>query len=226
MLRVLRVFFDWSEVWALLFPLACMARARNQSAYLKPLRIYTIVALVINLASTMIWYRYRLGLHLPAWLDSNSFCYNAASIARLVCFSWAFILLRQRFLHRVKIILPVLFLLLTIVDFIFFEDFYTHDIFSTRLLASEAAILLFFCVQYYIFLVLQDRPTNLRRQPAFWFVTGLSFYTGISFFIFLFYAALADENVKFAVDIWDVHNVAYIFLCVCIGISFLRKENE
>jgi hypothetical protein len=213
-------------VWALLIPLVAMLRNGNKQPYLLPLRIYTITAFLINLGSTMIWYRFRLGLHLPAWLDSNSACYNAASIARLVCFSWAFILLKQRFLHRVKVIIPVLFIVLTIIDFTFFEKFYTHDIFSTRLLASEAAILLFFCVQYFIYLMIDDRTTPLRKRPAFWFVTGLSFYIGISFFIFLFYDALSNQDVTFAVDIWDVHNAAYIFLCICIAISFLRKEHE
>lgn len=224
MLYTLRVIFDWSEVWALLIPLFMMVRYKRTEPYLKPVRIFVITALVINLVSTVIWYRLKLGIHLPAWLDSNSFCYNAASIARLVLFSWFFILLKQRFMHRVKFALPFLFLALTLVNFIFFEDFYTHSIFSTRLLATEAAILLFYCLQYYIYLLIEDRELPLPRQPGFWIVTGLTFYVAISFFIFLFYGSLTADDVKFAVDIWDVHNVAYIFLCICIAINFYRKR--
>ncbi len=226
MLQSLRIIFDWSEVWALLIPLVVMWRYKRPEAFLKPVRFYVVIALVINLASTLIWYRKKLGINLPDWLDSNSALYNAGSVARLIFFSWFFILLDQRFMHRLKKIIPFLFMAGVLINFIFFEDFYTHGIFSSRLLATEAALLLFYCLQYYIFLMIEDRETPLPRQPGFWIVTGLTFYVAISFFIFLFYSYLADEDLKFAIDIWDVHNVAYIFLCICLAINLYRKNEE
>jgi hypothetical protein len=42
--KTFRFILDWSEVWALLIPLAILLFYRNKTAYLKPVRIYIIVA--------------------------------------------------------------------------------------------------------------------------------------------------------------------------------------
>ena len=96
---------------------------------------------------------------------------------------------------------------------------------SSRLLATEAALLLFYCLQYFIFLLLEDRDTPLRKQPGFWIATGLIIYVATSFFIFLFYTYLIKQNFEFAVSIWDVHNIAYILLCISIAIAFYEKND-
>jgi hypothetical protein len=220
---MLRIILDWSEAWAPLLPLLASLVYRNGPAYLKPIRVYAILAFLINLASTLIWYRKRLGIDLPENLDSNTFLYNLHSIVTLVCFSIFFIQLHQRFMHRVKIALPFLFLVLTAVNFIWFEDFFSHVNLSSRLLASEAAFLLFYCLQYYIFLMIDDRSTPVSKRPGIWVVIGLTFYVSINFFIFLFYIYLSDADRDFAVDIWDLHNIVYIILCVFLAIAFRKR---
>jgi hypothetical protein len=223
----LRQLYDWSEVWALLIPLAVMLRYKKRTACLKPIRIYIWIALTINIIATVIWKRKKLGLpEFPEWLTSNNYLYNIHSITRLLLFSWFFILLKQRFMHRIKVILPLIFIIFAIINFGFYENFFTHDMPSSRLLATEAGILLFYCLQYYIFLLLEDRTTSLKKQPGFWIVTGLSFYVAASFFIFLFYAYLIMQDLDFAVGLWDVVNTAYIFLCICIAITFYKQNDE
>ena len=128
-------------------------------------------------------------------------------------------------MHRVKAVLPFLFLILVAVNFIFFENFFNRQMLSSRLLATEAAIMLFYCLQYYIFLMLEERTMPLTKQPGFWIVTGLTFYVATSFFIFLFYSHLVNEDWKFAVDIWDVHNIVFIILCIFIAKQF-HQENK
>ncbi len=225
-LTILRAIFDWSEVWALLIPLAFILTRKNPPAYLKPVRMYVWIAFVLNIGAIVIWYRNRLGLtDLPQFLRSNNFLYNIHSVIRLLLFSWFFILLNQRFMHRVKAVLPFLFILLLLINFIFFEDFFNYAMLSSRLLATEAAILLFYCLQYYIYLTIDDKGTALEKQPGFWVVTGLSIYVAANFFIFLFYTYLLKQKLKvFAVNIWDVHNIVFIVLCICIAINF-RKKN-
>ena len=188
--------------------------------------MYVWIAFVLNIGAIVIWYRNRLGLtDLPQFLRSNNFLYNIHSVIRLLLFSWFFILLNQRFMHRVKAVLPFLFILLLLINFIFFEDFFNYAMLSSRLLATEAAILLFYCLQYYIYLTIDDKGTALEKQPGFWVVTGLSIYVAANFFIFLFYTYLLKQKLKvFAVNIWDVHNIVFIVLCICIAINF-RKKN-
>ncbi len=188
-----------------------------------PIKWYVIIAFIINLAATIIWKRNKLGLTLPGWLDTNTFLYNFHAIVQLICFSLFFILLRQRFMHRVKLVLPFLFIALALINFIFFEHFYSHVNLSSRLLATEAAVLLFYCLQYFIYIMIEERNIRFRRQPGIWVVTGLCFYVAVNFFIFLFYIYLSDENRDFAVDIWDLHNVMYIVLCIFLALQLSKK---
>lgn len=223
---ILREILDWAEVWPLLIPLPFIIKNKSLPKYLKPIKAYVLIALIINLGTTVIWkYKEPWGFKEGDFLWSNNFLYNIHSVIRLLLFSYFFILLGQRFMHRVKKALPFFFLLLAAVNFIFFENFFDRWMFSNRLLAMEAAILLFYCLQYYIYLTIEDRSTALVKQPGFWIVTGLSFFVAASFFIFLFYSYLTAEDLKFAVDIWDVHNIAYVLLCICIAINF-KKQND
>ena len=128
-------------------------------------------------------------------------------------------------MHRIKATIPFAFIFFVIINFVFFENFFNRYNLSSRLLAIEAALLLFYCLQYYIFLILDDKGTHFLNQPGIWVVIGLTFYVATNFFIFLFYDYLIKHNETFAVDIWDVHNIAFIFLCVCIAITF-NRQNE
>lgn len=222
---MLQKILDWSEVWALLIPLAFIVSRKNTFSYLKPVKFYIWVALLLNIAANVIWYRNRFHLTLPDLLHSNNFVYNIHSIVRLIQFSWFFILLNQRFMHRVKAILPFLFIILLIINFVFYENFFNYAMLSSRLLATEAALLLFYCLQYYIYLMIDDKGTPLKNQPGFWVVTGLCIYVGVNFFIFLFYNYLLNQNLKvFAVNIWDVHNIVFIILCICMAKQFTVKD--
>ena len=217
-------FFDYSEVWALLIPLFFLARRKTPlPSHLKPIKVYVIIALLINIGIILIWKRNKLGLDLPDTLHSNNFLYNFFSIVRLYLFSWFFILLGQRFMHRVKIFIPIAFTIFFLINFIFYEDFFNYWMLSSRLLATESALLLFFCLQYFFFLLLEDRPASLRKYPGFWVVAGLSIYMAVSFFVFLFFNYMIKNNIQFAISIWDVHNVAFIIFCIFIARAFSTK---
>lgn len=216
--------FDWTEVWALLIPLVFILRRKVIPAFLKPVKIYVFAALALNLFAILIWKRYRLGLNLPDWLGSNNFIYNTHSLVRFALFTWFFLALGQHFMHRVKKILPFLFMAFVIINFIFYEDFFRYAMPSSRLLATEAALLLFYCLQYFIYMLLEDRNISVTRQPDFWVATGLSIYEAVSFTIFLFFNYLIAHNIKFAISIWDVSNVAFIIFCICLSRAFHEKS--
>jgi hypothetical protein len=231
-MKILKEILDWSEVWALFIPLAFMLMNKNKISYLKPVRIYLWIALSINIFIDIISnLKDKLGIQPDDFLWNNNFLYNIGSVVRLVFFAWFFILLQQRFMHRVKRILPFIFFGFLLINFIFFEDFIPqgdNESFSSRLLALEAAILLFYCLQYFIYIIVEDKTIKLGQQPGFWLVIGLSLYVAVNFFIFLFYATLSDnssmEKREFAIQLWDVHNIAFILLCFFMAIQFSRKN--
>jgi hypothetical protein len=223
----LQKILDWSEVWALLIPLAIMLIYKNKTSYLRPVRIYVWSFLFLNLFIDLIAeYKWTWGIRGGDFLWSNNFLYNVGSVLRLLLFAWFFNGLQQHFMHTVKKLIPYVFIFFVLTNFIFFEDFFYPNSFSSRLLATEAGILLFFCLQYFIYQIIEDRTTSFKNQPGFWVVIGLSIYVAANFFIFLFYEYLSDAKRNFAIGIWDVHNYVFILLCIFIGVQFLQEAKS
>ena len=213
----------WSEVWALLFPIAVLLRNRKQPDYLKPVIIYVFVAFVINLCADIIS-NFKKEWNFPYHLQTNNYLYNLHSIVRFYLFAWFFIRLDQPFLVQLKKLLLILFLAFIIINFGFFEEFFQFHLknsrLSSRLLATEAALLLFFCVQYYLYRI-KDDTEHENNEPHFWVVTGLSIYVVVCFFIFLFQNSLLIQQLKsHAITIWKVHDVFYIILSLFLAKAF------
>lgn len=227
MQKLLKDILDWSEVWALLIPLTFMLICNTKNPNLKPVKIfvwiffflYLFIDLIANEKST-------LGITEKDFLWNNNFLYNISSVLRLLIFAWFFILLKQRFMHRIKALIPYVFLAFVMINFLFFEHFIPqgdYESFSSRLLATESALLLFLCLQYFIYLIIEEKSTNIKKQQGFWVVTGLSIYVAANFFIFLFYEYLSDAKRNFAVNIWDVHNIVFIIFCFFIARQFYQE---
>ena len=212
----------WSEVWALFIPLIVLCFKRKQPAYLKSVIIYIWIALVLNLFQDTIA-NLKAILNFPHWLQTNNYVYNFHSLVRFTLFSLFFIRLRQPFLPTIKKLLPVAFFLFVVINFSIYENFFNFYLLSSRLLSLEAAFLLFYCLQYYLY-KLQDDNEEVKRPADFWIVTGLTIYVSISFFIFLFQNMLVKQLQDTAVSIWKIHDIAYIILCIFIAKAFYASR--
>jgi hypothetical protein len=203
---------DWSEVWALIIPLIVLLFNRRQPTILKPIIIYLWLAFILNLSIDII---FLINVYYHKAVMSNNFLYNMHSVVRLVCFSLYFMQLPQATFTKFKKVLATVFLIFLVINFGFFENFFNYDSFSGNLLATEAYLLLVYCMLYYLS-ELKDDSKNLFKGPDFWVVTGLSIYVVINFFVFLFYLPMIDVDVDLAVNIWNVHNIAFIIFCLFI----------
>ena len=76
-----------------------------------------------------------------------------------------------------------------------------------------------YCIQYYLS-ELRDDSDAFSRKKVFWIVTGLSIYVVVNFFVFLFYVPMLTQDPNLADNMWNVHNLAYIILCIFIAKSF------
>lgn len=228
----LQELLDWSEVWALLIPIIALLKLKPHVNWLKPVRVYLFLAFLINLIANILWKRIRLDIE--GWMQSNlsffyntdgslnnTILYNFHSISRFILFAWFFSYLGSQF-KKLNSIIPLLFLFTVGFVFIFYKDIRE---FSSFLLATEAALLLVYCLVYY-FLILRDETSNIKQLPPFWVVTGLSIYVVINFPIFLFYTLLATQSEKFAVNIWDIHNISYVIFCLLITKSFYAAKQQ
>lgn len=200
---VLQFILDWSEVWALTLPLFF---CRRQPVSYKPIVIYLYTGLVINILIDLIW---KCRTLLPTSFNSNNYLYNLHSIIRFFAFSIFFIRLNQLFLVLLKKTILIAFTIFLLLNFTFYENFFNYFQFSSRLLSVEAFCLLFYCLQYYLFKIREDIELEIFTAD-FWIVTGLGIYVAINFFIFLLYNELTIRLQRFAIDLWNVHNISFI----------------
>jgi glucan phosphoethanolaminetransferase (alkaline phosphatase superfamily) len=120
---------------------------------------------------------------------------------------------------NIKKTLLLIWVIFLIVNFAFLEDFFNKNSLSGNLLATEGFVLLVFCMLYYLAELKYDKQ-DIAGGPVFWVVTGLSIYVVINFFLFLFYKPLLKVNVELSVSLWNIHNIAYIILCVFLTKAF------
>jgi hypothetical protein len=216
-------FWAWSEVWALLIPLTIFFLKRNSiTGILKPVVYYLFIAFVLNFIADFIWrFQSPTRLDLPEWLQNNIPVYHIHAIARLILFAWFFNLLKEPFLVKIKKYIPYVFLLFVLLNYTVIKSPRSFLIeYSSELHAAEAAILLFYCLQHYVYLAQAEQIFYPNRRSVAWIVAGLTIYVGVNFFIFLFYSVLmsvSEQFQQFAEDIWEVHNVSYVLLCCFIA---------
>lgn len=209
-----QVILDWSEVWALLIPLIAYHFRQRQPDYFRPIIVYLYGALLLNLLSDFVG-DFKIYLQLPEWFQSNLLLYAFHSFFRLVCFTFFFFQLRQPHFRLLRLSLPWLYGSLATLNYIFLEDYLDQNHLSGNLFTLEAYILLIYCLLYYLSQLRTD-VESLRDDQEFWIVTGLSMYVVVNFFIFLFYVPMLRENFMLAEQMWSIHNVAYIILCLFI----------
>ena len=211
----MQVALDWSEVWALVIPLSVLLFRRQQPSSLLPVIVYVWLGFLVNAIIDAIM---AVNMTLPNSNLTNNPFYNIHSVIRFGCFSFYFISIQRNSFRKIKLALGSLGLLFLVINFIFFENFFNRDSFSGNLLTVEAYLLLVYCMLYYLAELKED--DNLFEGPHFWIVTGLSIYLVTNFFVFLFYAPMLSVDVNLAINIWNVHNIAFIIFCVFITKAF------
>jgi hypothetical protein len=142
-------------------------------------------------------------------------------------FSWFFSRQGKQF-NKITRIIPFIFLSAVLIFFSLKENGFNYydpakkSIFyvSSYLLATEAGLLLIYCLWYTNKIMKEEKLASSSSYPIFWIVGGLTLYTSVNFFIFLFYDYLNAHYKDFLVSTWDAHNLLLIILCSCIGIAF------
>jgi len=211
----LQLALDWSEIWAMIIPLSVLLFRRQQPVSLRPVVIYLWLGFLINVGIDIIM---AINVYLDRAALSNNPLYNIHSVVRFGCFSLYFIHLQKNSFTRLKRFLGLLGIAFLAVNFIFFENFFNANSFSGSLLTVEAYLLLVYCMLYYLAELKDDE--NPFNGPHFWVITGLAIYLVINFFVFLFYMPMLNVNIHLAVNIWNIHNIAFIIFCVFIAKAF------
>lgn len=215
MVKIFRILFDWSEVWALLIPVISIWIQKPKFKWIKPVALYLIIALILNVSIDSIWYANKYKI----FVGNNNVFYNIHSLCRLLLFAWFFNYLGKPF-TKLNRFIPALFLIVALIVYVFYDPILKIN---SKMLALESALLLAYCIIFYYLIIQDDQNPSSAISPPFWIVTGLSLFTAVNFFIYLFFNFLAVKNKDFSVSIWDVHNLFYIVMCIFFGIAFRKR---
>jgi hypothetical protein len=209
---MIRQVLDWSEIWAPVISLIAFSFSKSKKITgVSLVIVYIFVAIVLNTLADIIWlYKHSM----PVWCQSNNILYNIHSIIRSVLF--AIIFIKQLHTIKERIIswgLLCLYLVFAIINFTVIQSMM---VFSSYLFAAEGILLILMSMQCLWYLFLNEKNDTLRHDPSFWIAIGVSIYEAANFFIFLFYSSLISTTY-FAEYGWDIHNVFYIFFCLCLA---------
>jgi len=198
-----------------MIPLSVLLFRRQQPSSLRPVIVYLWLAFLVNVAIDIIM---AINIYSGTQNLSNNPLYNIHSVLRFTCFSFYFIHLQKNSFAQLKKLLALFGLVFLFVNFGFFEDFFNRESFSGNLLTVEAYLLLAYSMLYYLAELKDDE--NLFDGPHFWVVTGLAVYLVTNFFVFLFYMPMITVDIELAINIWNVHNIAFIIFCLFITKAF------
>lgn len=209
---------DLSEVWVVLIGITVFLVKRNRSKYLVIVATYLFIALFLNTFANVIQ---RISSpRLPELLRYNNWLYNIHSFVITIHFILFFHYTAIKSKWRNTKWVIILFVLWTIIVFTFFDSFFRV---SSKLFAVEGIILLLYSVSFFL-QKLKDEDVNDEFDAALVITTGLTIYEAINFFIFLFYPVLMNNEKKFVISLWDIHDYSYIAFCLFISYAFYGRS--
>jgi hypothetical protein len=228
----------WAELWVLMFPIFAILKYPKQPRFMYPVIVFIFVTLWFNglihmvgifFDSSLISYQNLLKVFkkLPGFNSfytqltpshkTNTIFYNSLSLTRFICFVVFFFSLKNVTLKKFYYWIVGIFSMIFFLYFSFIDSFFNPRHISSDLMTGEAFFLLCFCLLYYLS-ILREEPQSFWARKDFWVVTGISFFSAINFFLFLFYLPLLEESVKNAINIWRIYDIAFI-----VFILFLTK---
>jgi hypothetical protein len=204
---------DWSELWATILPIIVWILKKPQQKVLLPIKIYLFVSFILNIIIDLANFKIY---------KNNNPLYNLESIFRLFIFMWFFLengipISTKKFSYLVSLIL-----ILIVINFLFWGSFIKFD---SPAFSIEAITLIVYCVTYFLKKLKEDN-SSFAYDPSLIIITGLAIYETVCFPVFLFYQTLAEQTKDYAVNIWDVHNIAYIVFCLFIARAFYGSSKH
>ncbi len=215
--------FDAAEFWALLFPLLFIFPLRKNETWKRPLVLFIILALPINLISCLIANSKSIPFKLP--LAHNTVLYNIMSVIRFSCFSWFFFMIAQKGFSTIRKMIPVAYIISFTIIFTWVDSFLNPERISSNLLAAEALLLLIYCLLAY-FSIYNADETEPQSDSQLWIISGLAMYVVIDFFIYLFYKPLLLEDPVLADKVWTIHNIAFTLFCIAMARGFYLNNQS
>jgi len=112
--------------------------------------------------------------------------------------------------------------------FFFYNIFVLEGLndFNSNTFGLASFILCAYALFYYLKIFRTIAEDNILNSANFWFNTGIFSYYTINFFIFLTYNKLTQDKQPLIGIIWQLHNVIFLIMCICLFVGTLCKPLE
>lgn len=141
-------------------------------------------------------------IHLYTALEVIFFCWfykNILQAAKKARFYW---------------ILPVVFVLLCIINALFFQSIHTYSSYTRSV---EAIICIIFALNYFARLATMDTGKKVFTMPEFYFNSGIFLYFSVAFMLFVFSNFIINSSSYIYNVLWVIH--AALVLCMYLFFS-------
>ncbi len=212
-MEIVSQIIDASEVWAPVIPLIIYFIKKPSGNWVKPIFLYLLTVVILNSVNEFIFYP----MARKKIIASNHIFYNVGSLVRLAYFTWFFNYLHP-FFKKLNRIIPacyVLVLILTMQQ--------SLDSFNSMIMTFETAFLLIYCISWFNIKIRDENTYSLFSEAPSFAVVGITIYAAVNFILFLFFKFLIETENDFAYYIWDVHNGAFIIMCILFAKSLSSK---
>jgi hypothetical protein len=210
----------WSEVWALLIPLAIIIAFKPGGAYTWILITYVVLAFLLNVTITI---SAQFNHLMPSWLKNNNILYNIHSVLRVIMFTLYIVNVRLAKWKTIFYGLLALYLAFVIINFSLLS---TPFLLNTRLFSVESVVLLVVCLAYFFHSIQDESETNWLRHPSFLVCAAIIIYEGITFFIFLFFYPLHTKDPEFAVATMTIYAITFVIFCILLAMALYKSRRK
>jgi len=147
------------------------------------------------------------------------------TLGEFLLLSWYFttLLARNPIIGTIKI-MAIIFALLCVINFAFFQGVYQFNTYTRSL---GAFLTIVYCFNYFNqeSKVFQTMPW--QKKGANWIVTGLLIYFSGAFFLFLFSNILSTKIKRETwVNLWYGHGFLVVLMYVLISIGFINERRS
>lgn len=118
------------------------------------------------------------------------------------------------------IALPAAFIVLCIINAVFFQSIYTYSSYTRSV---EAIILMMFALSYFAKMATGNSEKKVGKQPDFYFNAGIFLYFSGAFMLFIFSNFIAANLTKHNfLIIWNIHAALLLLMYILFSIAFFK----
>jgi hypothetical protein len=143
---------------------------------------------------------------------NNYAMYAANIVITFIILSLMFYSLINKMIDKIILVCSLLFAITVMVSLLNGDGI---DYYNSIISAVASFIITAYCLIYFYWKLVNDhRSIGLTKSAFFWIAVGLfTYYTG-SFFIFMSYKYLIDQEANVIGILWRFHNVLLTIFCI------------